>query len=173
MFAKLLAELKRIAILLQSKKLVDKDYNPDEGGDDKVSNITTITALDFHDLTKQMITGVNYDFKAPNYSQINAPCLASDLFTTEAINAINDAIALFKHLENIHHIQKFDCYIGDSIQINTNTYQVGIESAPNFEIGHASNNIYINIETKGIVAYLDYTSGILEENTQFVLPTSE
>ena len=38
MFAKLLAELKRIAILLQSKKLVDKDYVPGEGGGSEVDD---------------------------------------------------------------------------------------------------------------------------------------
>ena len=97
MFAKLLAELKRIAILLQSKKLVDKDYAPGEGGsesDDKfyllkggsvapgISQIAAICGISFQksDLTKIDFTTITDD------------CLANELFTTKGIDVINKII---------------------------------------------------------------------------------
>lgn len=98
MFAKLLAELKRIAILLQSKKLVDKDYVPDEGGgsetDDKfylvqagnqtpnIPQIATVTGVSFQksDLTKI------------DFTTIADGCLANELFTTKGIDVINKII---------------------------------------------------------------------------------
>ena len=97
MFAKLLAELKRIAILLQSKKLVDKDYVPDEGGgsetDDKfylcqVANQTPIAPL-------ATVTGVSFqksDLTKIDFTTITGDCLANELFTTKGIDVINKII---------------------------------------------------------------------------------
>ena len=164
MFAKLLAELKRIAILLQSKKLVDKDYAPDEGGS---NDIVVITYLVYTDLTQKGITSLNYKIKANNYSQINTSCLASDLFTTEGINAINAAIASFKDDINNYSAQKNDYYIGDTIG-GQNVYIDAFERDPNFTLTREGDLIKISINGKHLDALINYTPGVLEENTSFV-----
>lgn len=170
MFAKLLAELKRIAILLQSKKLVDKDYVPDEGGesetDDKTNDLVVITYLVYSDLTQKGITGLNYKIRTNNYNQIFNSCLASDLFTTEGINAINAAITSFKNDMNTFGVEQNDYYIGDT-NGNQNVFIEAFEREPNFTLTRAANLINISIDSKHLVATIDYTSGVLEENTRF------
>ena len=85
MFAKLLAELKRIAILLQSKKLVDKDYKPDEGGDDSKVNDFII----FPSILDTRILKFNYSDLIKLQTVEYKTYTVGELLTDEFINFVN------------------------------------------------------------------------------------
>lgn len=137
MFAKLLAELKRIAILLQSKKLVDKDYKPDEGGDDSKVNdfvvykynqpvlYTKILKYSFSDLFKVSAIGPG------NHT-------AGEILTDEFINFINENKEEFLKYNEEYKAGSFFFE-----KINNNDYKIvetGGEWNYNFECWRTSEN---------------------------------
>jgi len=120
MFAKLLAELKRIAILLQSKKLVDKDYVPDEGGSESDDKFYLLKGGSVAPEIPQMavICGISFqklDLTKIDFTTITGDCLANELFTTKGIDVIN------KIIKSLH-----PAFIGDGYR--TKYYFSTIES---------------------------------------------
>ena len=183
MFAKLLAELKRIAILLQSKKLVDKDYVPDEGGgsetDDKFYLIRT------PDDERQVISGLSFqklDLTKIDFTSINKDCLANELFTTKGIDVINKII---KNLPSdfINGGYRTQYYISDIKSKDYNSVWIPKNSdKPDFmlkgsnlqtemESIRAINISVIIDDTKYLVAGFPEGS-YLTEDTQFTLAHS-
>ena len=179
MFAKLLAELKRIAILLQSKKLVDKDYVPDEGGGSETDD-------KFYLLNETIIAGLSFqksDLTKIDFTTITGDCLANELFTTKGIDVINKIIKnlpstfIDSKSTGTYFISTINTTITDYNFIwlpNNNTDKsdfvlIGINEQNEAEGGRKGIDIVIHINdnnTKVIHAYLSEGT-YLTENTQF------
>lgn len=180
MFAKLLAELKRIAILLQSKKLVDKDYVPDEGGgsesDDKFYLLKASNGA------MQLITGPSFqksDLTKIDFTTINDDCLANELFTTKGIDVINKII---KNLPSdfIAGGHEYNYYFPTVESIDYNLISLpNITTKPDFVLTGINVqtemenirgiSIKIPITTNGKRISAELSEGnYLTENTQFV-----
>ena len=179
MFAKLLAELKRIAILLQSKKLVDKDYVPDEGGEGQTDDKFYLLAS--RDGMMQIITGPSFhksDLTKIDFTTINNDCLANELFTTKGIDVVNKII---KNLPSDFitggHQRNYYFPTVESIDYNLISLP-NLDTKPDFNLTGFNNQtemenirgiiIKIPITTNGkrISAVLSEGS-YLTENTQF------
>lgn len=174
MFAKLLAELKRIAILLQSKKLVDKDYNPDDGGSETDDKFYLIELDD----TMGLIFGSSFqksDLTKSELTSINNDCLANELFTTKGIDVIN------KVIKNLPSNFITDAYRRNYYFPTIESIDYDLVSMPNddsladFSLlgvnGEGTRGISILViinNAKYVRTYLSEGS-YLTENTQFIL----